>query len=88
MCGRAAVRRRIGAVDRDVYSFAAGLSSIVPNVELAMEFIRCWLLHRSTWTILIPGILPAHLDAVAYCPTCDAGRGHRQVQLVPFTTRH
>lgn len=53
----------------------------------AMEFIRCWLLHRSTWTILIPGILPANIDAVAYCPTCDAGRGHRQVQLVPFTTR-
>jgi hypothetical protein len=47
-----------------------------------MEFIRCWLLHRSTWTILIPGVLPGNLDAVAYCPTCDVGRGHRQVQTV------
>jgi len=47
-----------------------------------MEFLRCWLLHRSTWMILVPGILPAHLDAVAYCPTCDKGRGHRQVQTV------
>jgi len=63
------------------------LSSIAPNVG-GMEFIRCWLLHRSTWTILIPGILPGNLDAVAYCPTCDAGRGHRQVQLVPFRTRN
>ena len=47
-----------------------------------MEFLRCWLLHRSTWIILIPGVLPANLDAVAYCPNCDAGRGHRQVQTV------
>lgn len=59
------------------------MSSTTPNVDFAMEFIRCWLLHRKTWTILIPGILPANIDAVAYCPTCDAGRGHRQVQMVP-----
>jgi hypothetical protein len=52
-----------------------------------MDFIRCWLLHRSTWTILIPGILPGNIDAVAYCPTCDAGRGHRQVALVPTARR-
>ena len=52
-----------------------------------MEFIRCWLLHRKTWTILIPGILPANIDAVAYCPTCDAGRGHRQVMMVPTRAR-
>jgi hypothetical protein len=52
-----------------------------------IEFMLCWLLHRSTWTILIPGILPGNLDAVAYCPTCDAGRGHRQVQMVANPTR-
>jgi hypothetical protein len=52
-----------------------------------IEFLYCWLLHRSTWTILIPGVLPAHLDAVAYCPTCDAGRGHRQLELVPNFNR-
>src|SRR5438270_496773 len=44
------------------------LVSLRPRSELgsaAMEFLRCWLLHRSTWMILVPGILPAHLDAVA-----------------------
>ena len=52
-----------------------------------MEFIRCWLLHRSTWTILIPGVLPGNFDAVAYCPTCDAGRGHRQLRLASSGAR-
>jgi len=47
-----------------------------------MSFIGCWLLHRRTWTVLVPGILPLMIDAVAYCPTCDCGRGHRQAQLV------
>ena len=52
----------------------------------AMSFLGCWLLHRATWTILIPGILPLQIDAVAYCPTCDCGRGHRQVQMVRMGT--
>lgn len=64
----------------------AGLSQGGRNVAGAMEFIRCWLLHRSSWTILIPGILPGNIDAVAYCPTCDAGRGHRQLQMVANPT--
>src|SRR5437588_29606 len=45
------------------------LVSLRPRSELgsaAMEFLRCWLLHRSTWMILVPGILPAHLVAVPY----------------------
>lgn len=45
-----------------------------------LAHLRCWLLHRASWTILIPGVLPGNIDAIAYCPTCDAGRGHRQVQ--------
>jgi len=24
---------------------------------------------------------------VAYCPTCDAGRGHRQLMMIPNATR-
>jgi len=43
----------------------------------------CWILHRSLWTILVPGILPLHYDAVAYCPKCDAGRGHRRPHTFP-----
>lgn len=52
-----------------------------------LAHLRCWLLHRSSWTILIPGVLPGNFDAVAYCPTCDAGRGHRQVQTISFGAR-
>ncbi|MBO0684447.1 MAG: hypothetical protein J2P45_14920 [Candidatus Dormibacteraeota bacterium] len=42
-----------------------------------MPRLLCWFLHRRSWTILIPGALPAHLDAVAWCPACDGGGGHR-----------
>ena len=49
-----------------------------------MPFLLCWFLHRATWTILLPGLLPLHLDAVAYCPTCDAGRGHKTPQRHTF----
>jgi hypothetical protein len=52
-----------------------------------LSHLRCWLLHRASWTILIPGVLPGNFDAVAYCPTCDAGRGHRQVQFTPYGAR-
>ena len=38
-------------------------------------------------TILIPGVLPGNFDAVAYCPTCDAGRGHRQLRLASSGAR-
>jgi hypothetical protein len=52
-----------------------------------LAHLRCWLLHRASWTILIPGVLPGNFDAVAYCPTCDAGRGHRQVEYSPMGAR-
>lgn len=45
-----------------------------------MPHLLCWFLHRASWTILIPGLLPLNIDAVAYCPTCDAGRGHKTPQ--------
>jgi hypothetical protein len=47
-----------------------------------MPYLLCWFLHRTSWTILMPGLLPLNLDAVAYCPTCDAGRGHKSPQRV------
>jgi hypothetical protein len=50
---------------------------------MGVRQLLCWLLHRSSWTILIPGQLPFNLDAVAYCPTCDCGRGRRIAPLVP-----
>ncbi len=40
-----------------------------------MDRFKCWLLHRSCWEILIPGILPMHMDAVAFCWRCDKFRG-------------
>jgi len=47
-----------------------------------MPHLLCWFLHRTQWTILLPGLLPLHFDAVAYCPTSDVGRGHKTPQRV------
>lgn len=35
----------------------------------------CWLMHRSTRELLLPGILPFGLDAVVFCWRCDKFRG-------------
>ena len=35
----------------------------------------CWLLHRSTRELLIPGILPWGVDDVVFCWRCDKLRG-------------
>jgi len=35
----------------------------------------CWLLHRNSRELLIPGILPFGLDAVVFCWRCDRFRG-------------
>ena len=35
----------------------------------------CWLMHRSTRELLLPGILPFGLDAVVFCSRCDKFRG-------------
>jgi len=52
-----------------------------------VNHLICWLMHRRSWTILIPGLLPANIDAVAYCPTCDCGRGHRGPQRMTARAR-
>jgi hypothetical protein len=43
----------------------------------------CWLLHRREWDILVPGLLPGQIDAVAFCPRCDKvkGRGVHVLRL-------
>ena len=55
-----------------------------------MSRMACWLLHRERWKVLIKGVLPLDLDAVAYCPSCDrvGGRGGRlRVQTVRVRRR-
>ena len=38
------------------------------------QFI-CWLFHKSTRELLIPGILPWGVDDVVFCWRCDKFRG-------------
>lgn len=49
-----------------------------------VQAFLCWLLHRDSREILLPGILPMQLDAVVFCYRCDTcrGRGARVFHLV------
>ncbi|MGH7776311.1 MAG: hypothetical protein ACREPI_03935 [Candidatus Dormibacterales bacterium] len=40
-----------------------------------LDHLLCWLRHRSDWEILVPGVLPLNLDAIAFCWHCDRCRG-------------
>lgn len=48
-----------------------------------LKSLTCWLLHRKTRQILLPGVLPWQIDAVVFCSQCDhlRGRGVRVFHL-------
>ena len=47
----------------------------------------CWLLHRKSRELLIPGILPFGLDAVVFCWRCDKFRGRAVRVFQPNLSR-
>lgn len=47
-----------------------------------MKGFLCWLQHRDIWVTIIPGLLPAKIDGIHFCPLCRSGgevARHRQV---------
>ncbi len=43
----------------------------------------CWLFHRSSRELLVPGVLPWGLDAVVFCWRCDEFRGRAVKVFLP-----